>query len=182
MDRAYKNFSRLRAALLVTGLVTLVTACERHSEANKAAPKVAAQNVGHAQQPTSTAVREQESRKTTNLYGVWRVTGVALKSHGLSVFSRNDPLIMGSEITIHARSLSWTKRRARILPPMTNAMAHTRRCLAQNTRLTPQRRSFPAPLPSSPSIQHKATLHNIGSATREAVGGPTLMRGRGWLS
>jgi hypothetical protein len=181
MDRAYKHFSHLRTAILMSDLVALVTACERHSEANKAA-EVATQNDGHAQQPTFTAIREQESRKTTNLYGVWRVTGVALKSHGPSVFSRNAPLIMRSEITIHARSLSWTKRRARILPPMTNAMAHKRRWLAQNTRLTPQRWSFPAPLPSSPSIQHKAALHNIGSATREAVWGPTRMRGRGRLS
>ena len=109
MGPAFEHFSRFRMALLIASLVGPVAACDDHSNANKAAPEVTVQNQGLSEQKTSRPVREQGSGKSKDLYGVWRVTGVALTSEGPSAYSKNDPLIMGSEITINTESLSWTK-------------------------------------------------------------------------
>ena len=109
MAGGFEHFSRFRTALLIASLVGPVAACDGHSDANKAAPEVTAQNQGLSEQTTGPPVREQGSGKSNGLYGVWRVTGVALTSDGPTAFSKNDPLIMGSEITINAESLSWTK-------------------------------------------------------------------------
>ncbi len=104
-----ERFNHFSIALLVASFVWLVSGCDGRSDTNKDAAEVGNQTRALAKLTTGTPVPDQVSDKPNDLYGVWRVTGVALTSDGPSVFSRDDPLIMGSEFTINAESLFWTK-------------------------------------------------------------------------
>lgn len=109
MAGGFEHFKRVRTAILIASLVGPIASCDRHSETDQAAPGVAARDLNLAGQSAGSLAQEQVSGKPNGLYGVWRVIGVALASEGPSAFSKNDPLIMGSEITINVESLLWSK-------------------------------------------------------------------------
>jgi hypothetical protein len=105
---------RLAAIPLCLAIATI--GCDRQPET--AAPQMGNQAATSGNSSGATKVEpvvrpaEVNAQRdlASQLHGTWRVAGVATTTSEASLFSKDDPLIMGSEITINASALTWSKK------------------------------------------------------------------------
>lgn len=96
-----------RLALMSMLVAAALAACDRRQpEAPKQPEKVA-----KAPTPTTPTAKPLSAERTiADLSGVWRVTGVETIEGDVSVFAKNDPAILGSEMTVDTARISWTHK------------------------------------------------------------------------